>query len=205
MQLPAQRGKYRIIRNCTPSLSRLYLKIESFFYFIYRIGSAHVAAHQVALSIWLVCALILDGTAVSAQVLMSRSMGKVKKVTSLVSYMLKFAGLQGLITTIFLFAAAPFLPSMFTADSSIIGHLHLLMPQLALQQLLVSLTLVAESLAIGGNQFKLLAAGTTISTVFSILQMKQATDIVTIWSRGIVTLFLGRLITALIGILKFLR
>lgn len=155
--------------------------------------------------IQLVCALILEGTAVSAQVLMSRSMGTMKKVKSLVSYMLKFAGLQGLVTTLLLFGAAPFLPGMFTTDPAIIGHLQKLMPQLAWQQILVSLTLVAESLAIGGNQFKLLAAGTTVSTVLSMLQLSQATDIATIWSRGIVTLFVGRLATAMLGILKLVK
>ncbi|KAL3920605.1 MAG: hypothetical protein SGILL_003179 [Bacillariaceae sp.] len=39
-----------------------------------RIGSAHVAAHQVGLSVWLCFALMLDASAVSAQVLMSRFM-----------------------------------------------------------------------------------------------------------------------------------
>lgn len=37
-----------------------------------RIGLSHVAAHQVALSLWLIFALIQDGVAVSGQVLMSQ-------------------------------------------------------------------------------------------------------------------------------------
>jgi putative MATE family efflux protein len=170
-----------------------------------RIGSAHVAAHQVALSCWLVFALVLDGAGVSAQVLMSRSMGDYKKVRSLVIYMLRHAVLQGLATTGLILAAAPYLPNMFTPDPVIGMHLHSLMPQLAWQQLLVSLTLVSESLAIGGNQFKLLAVGTTISTVLAIWQLRYATNVVTIWSKGIVTLFMGRLITALIGTLRVLH
>lgn len=169
-----------------------------------RIGHAHVAAHQVALSCWLVFALILDGAAVSAQVLMSRSLGQVKKVRSLVSYMLRVAFIQGLMTTGLLLAISPVLPSLFTSDPIIGGHLHSLMPQLAWQQLLVSLTLVAESLAVGGNQFRLLAFGTTVSTILCMWQLKQASSVVAIWSRGIVTLFIGRLITALIGIVRVL-
>jgi MATE family multidrug resistance protein len=170
-----------------------------------RIGSAHVAAHQVALSCWLVFALILDGAAVSAQVLMSRSMGNLKKVKSLVFYMLRFAFVQGLATTGLLLAVAPSVPKIFTPDPVIGGHLQSLMPLLAWQQLLVSLTLVTESLAIGGNQFQLLAIGTTISTVVAMWQLKQATSVVSIWSGGIVTLFVGRLITALIGTLRVLH
>jgi Na+-driven multidrug efflux pump len=153
----------------------------------------------------MVCALVLDGTAVSAQVLMSRAIGQRKKVKSLVNYMLRFSVIQGLATTLLLCAASPYLPSVFTTNPEILVHLRNLMPQLAWQQLLVSMTLVTESLAIGGNQFKLLAAGTTVSTVLSMWQLKEATDITTIWSRGLVTLFMGRLITALIGIVRVLR
>ena len=170
-----------------------------------RIGHAHVAAHQVALSCWLVFALILDGAAVSAQVLMSRSMGNWKKVKSLIWYMTKLATIQGLATTALVLLAAPVLPGLFTSDPSIRGHLHSLMPSLAWQQVLVSLTLVLESLAIGGNQFQLLAMGTTLSTLLSMWQLQQAKNVVSIWSRGIVALFLGRIVTAVIGIFRVLK
>ena len=163
------------------------------------IGRFHVATHQIALSCWLVFALILDSPAVSAQVLMSRSLGQLKKIRSLTAYMLKFAIAQGLATTGFILAAAPIIPKIFTSDPTIAGLLHNLMPHLAWQQLLVSITLVTESLAIGGNQFRLLAVGTTISTMVSMWQLKHSTTVVSIWSRGIVTLFAGRLLTSLIG------
>ena len=164
-----------------------------------RIGSAQVAAHQVALSCWLVFALILDGAAVSAQVLMSRSVESFSKVRSLVWYMARFSCIQGLATTGLILIASPYLPGLFTSDPVIRGYLHNLMPQLAWQQLLVSLTLVFESLAIGGNQFQLLAFGTTLSTMAAMWQLHHATDVVAIWSKGIVALFVGRLFTALVG------
>ena len=151
------------------------------------------------------CALILDGTAVSAQVLMSRSLGMLKKVKSLISYMFRFAFAQGIATTGLLLATGPILPGIFTTDTLVRHHLHSLMPQLAWQQLLVSLTLVTESLAIGGNQFKLLAVGTTLSTILAMWQLKQATSVVGIWANGLVALFAGRLITALIGVARVLR
>jgi hypothetical protein len=60
-------------------------------------------------------------------------------------------------------------------------------------------------LAIGGNQFQLLAFGTTVSTVFAMGQLRRATTVVDIWSKGIVSLFVGRLITAVIGTLLVMR
>ena len=177
-----------------------------------RIGSAHVAAHQVGLSCWLVFALIQDGAGVAAQVLLTKvikdgsSSSTYKKVRSLVLYMIRFSFLQGLATTGALLLASPYLPKLFVpCDVVVQGHLKSLLPHLAWQQILVSLTLVIESLAIGGSQFRLLAIGTTFSTVFAIAQLRQATTVVDIWSRGIVSLFAGRLVTALIGVACVLR
>jgi Na+-driven multidrug efflux pump len=133
---------------------------------------------------------------------MSRSIGELRKVKSLVTYMLRFSVIQGLASTGALLLASPYLPKMFTTDTVIREHLVSLMPQLAWQQLLVSMTLVTESLAIGGNEFQLLAFGTTVSTVLAMGQIQKATTIVDIWSRGIVTLFVGRLVTALIGTIR---
>lgn len=164
-----------------------------------RMGAEHVAAHQVALSVWLVFALILDGTAVSAQVLSSRAYASRDRsaIKSLTKYMVQFAVIQGLVSMLVVDGLAVFVPSIFTPDPIIQGHLHKLMPCLAWQQVLVSLTLVVESLAVGANQFQTLALGTTVATVVSIWQLFQQTSVEGIWNSGIVTLFAGRLITAI--------
>ena len=199
-----------------------------------RIGSAHVAAHQVALSCWLVFALIQDGAGVAAQVLLTKVLNNkntdtdtgtgtdtdtsggaaaaarnnttYNKVRSLMLYMLRFSFLQGLATTGVLLLASPYLPKLFVPTDAVVqSHLTSLLPHVAWQQLLVSLTLVTESLAIGGSQFRLLAIGTSFSTVLAVTQIRQATTVVDIWSRGIVSLFAGRLVTALIGTARVLQ
>jgi len=175
-----------------------------------RIGANHVAAHQVALSCWLVLAFMLDAAAVGAQVLMSRAFAqtnreqRMSQVKSLISYFLKCATLQGAMACFAWLAVLGryVVPHAFTSDLTIRKHLISLMPTLAWQQILVSLTLVAESLAVGGQQFRILAVGTTISTVLAMSQLQHATDIVSIWAKGINTLFFGRLITALIATLR---
>ena len=166
-----------------------------------RLGAAHVAAHQVALSFWLVFALWLDGAAVSAQVLMSRARAKkdLPQMRSLSQYMIKFATWQGLASTAMIVGMGTFVPNIFTSDATIQFYLRQLMPHLAAQQILISITLVVESLAAGAHQFNLLAVGTTLSTVLAVHRLRQATSVISIWSNGIVTLFAGRLVTALIG------
>jgi MATE family multidrug resistance protein len=170
-----------------------------------RLGAAHVAAHQVALSFWLVFALLLDGAAVSAQVLMSKSTANLNKIRSLSKYMTKFAVAQGVASTMLISILGTFVPELFTKDVVIQRFLHQLMPHLAAQQVLISLTFVLESMAAGANQFNLLAAGTTLSTLLSVLLLKGATDVTSIWSRGIVTLFLGRFLTSVVAVMRVNR
>lgn len=192
-----------------------------------RIGQAHVAAHQVALSCWLVFALLQDGAGVASQVLLTRILRSNKnnnetsnvdehenapandshaKLVSLVKYMLKVAIVQGLLVTGGFLLVTPYLPGWFVPDDAIVrGHLASLLPHVAGQQLLVSLTLVLESLAVGGKQFQTLAAGTAVSTIVSMTQIHSATTVVGVWSKGIVGLFVGRLLTAMIGTWKVLR
>jgi putative MATE family efflux protein len=163
-----------------------------------RLGPTHVATHQVALSVWLVFALILDGTAVSAQVLMSRAFAQNDKrqVNSLTGYMVKFAVVQGLLSLLVLDAIDLSVLRFLTPDVAIQKMLHLVLPHLAWQQILVSLTLVIESLAAGANEFSFLAVGTTISTIIAMWQLSQQTSVDGIWMFGIGALFAGRLLTA---------
>ncbi|GKZ00241.1 hypothetical protein MPSEU_000977000 [Mayamaea pseudoterrestris] len=171
-----------------------------------RLGATQVAAHQVALSVWLVFAFILDGTAVSAQVLMSRAYAIKDKpqVKSLTKYMIGFALLQGLISMLVVDGLDLLVPRLFTSDKAIQAHLHHVMPHLAWQQVIVSLTLVIESLAAGANQFSILAIGTTFSTVLALWQMSRQASIDGIWFLGIGTLFVGRLLTACVAVTRAL-
>ena len=164
-----------------------------------RLGADHVAAHQVGLSFWLVFALWLDGAAVAAQVLVSQSLKRTRRVRSLTKYMFKVATVQGLLSTMLIFGMGGIVPTLFTTDETIRAHLRRLVPNLAWQQILISWTLVVESLAVGGQQFGLLAGGTILSTVGAVLQIRQCHTVQQIWARGIVSLFAGRLLTALIG------
>jgi putative MATE family efflux protein len=172
-----------------------------------RLGADHVAAHQVGLSVWLVFALILDGAAVSAQVLMSRAYAQADKpqVRSLTLYMLKLAVAQGIVSMLIVDGIDLAVPQLFTRDPIIQGHLHQIMPHLAWQQILVSLTLVVESLAVGANQFRILAAGTALSTFAAVWQISKQTTVEGIWSIGIVSLFVGRLLTASLGCVNGFR
>jgi hypothetical protein len=60
-------------------------------------------------------------------------------------------------------------------------------------------------IAAGAIQFNLLAGDATFSTLCTMLLLKGATDVTSIWSRGIVTLYLGRFMTSVIAVVRVNR
>jgi hypothetical protein len=80
-----------------------------------------------------------------------------------------------------------------------------LLPQLTMQQTLISLVLVLESLVIGGKQFYWMATGTTVCTLLAATRLHRSTSVVTIWSQGFFTLFVARLISGMIGTMRVIQ
>mmetsp|Transcript_25203 Transcript_25203/g.51448 ORF Transcript_25203/g.51448 Transcript_25203/m.51448 type:complete len:431 (-) Transcript_25203:1908-3200(-) len=167
-----------------------------------RLGAAHVAAHQVALSFWMVFAYVLDAVSVGAQVLLSKARKSVPEMRSVSKYMISVAVAQGLAITLIIAGLGPHVPSFFTQDESVIAQLKTLMPVLSLQQVLISLTFVMEALAAGGSQFSLLGIGTALSALAAVLLMRRANSVLEIWTGGVLAMFVGRLIAATFGVLN---
>jgi putative MATE family efflux protein len=167
-----------------------------------RIGAAHVATHQVCLSLFWLATMWLDSGGVSAQLLLSRTIaeGDYDKVRSLTKYMLKFALAQGLTFSALVFGAGKFVPGAFTQDPTVIRYIIQCLPHLAIQQTIVSLCLVLEGLAIGGNQFRSMASGTAVATAAGLWQMSRATSVLDIWATAVNTFFGIRLINGIIGV-----
>ncbi len=181
-----------------------------------RMGHSTVAAHQMGLSIWMLFSYALDGVSVAAQVLMAREYEELRmvendsvnfvrqqgKVRSLSFYMMTASLVQGLIASAAVLLLYKVQPSfILTNDPAVRTNLLRLFPHLSAQMTLVSATLVAEALTVGGGRFKWLAFGTTVSSLVAVARLRLSTSLVGIWSGGIVSLFLGRLITALLAVL----
>jgi putative MATE family efflux protein len=166
-----------------------------------RLGPDHVAAHQVALSVWLILALAMEGFAVAGQILASPVAKIPHRIRSLTRFMWKLATAQGFLSTLILWVVGPFIPRCFTSDPILQQHIGILIPHLAMQQLLISFTLIMESLIAGGQKFTWLAVGTVLSTGVAISAMHAATSVEQIWYQGITLLFVGRLTSAFLGLI----
>ena len=181
-----------------------------------RMGPSVLAAHQMGLSIWMLFSYALDGISVAAQVLMARENEELqivakdsemysrqqKKVRSLSTYMMAASLIQGLMVSAVILLLYKLEPSfILTKDPAVSKNLLKLFPHLSAQMTLVSATLVAEALTVGGGRFKWLAFGTTLSSLLAMARLRFSNSLTSIWSCGIVSLFLGRLITALVAVL----
>lgn len=171
-----------------------------------RIGAAHVATHQVCLSLFWLLTMWLDSGGVSAQLLLSRTLAEgdnnMPKVKSLMKYMLKFALAQGLAFSALVFGVGRFVPGAFTSDATVIHYIGKVLPHIAIQQTMMSLILVLEGLAIGGSQFRFMASGTAFATAVGVWQLLRATSVVDIWAAGVNTFFGIRFINAIIGVAR---
>jgi len=167
-----------------------------------RMGPLHVATHQVALSLFWLITYCLDSGSISGQVLMSKNMGNAARAQSLTKHMVSYALLQGIAFSILVAGIGRFVPGAFTADAAIQSLLVKCLPHLAFQQTLVSLVLILEGLAIGGNQFRFMATGTMVATVAGVYQLALATSVVGIWSTAVNTFIGCRLINAIIGVAR---
>jgi len=167
-----------------------------------RMGPIHIATHQIAYGLFCLTTLWLDTGNMSAQMIMGRNLKNREKALSLSKYFVKYSMIQGLAIMAIVAGVGRFVPSVFTQDVGIQRLLLRCVPHLAFQQLLVSVVLVLEGLALGGNQFRYMAAGTAVSTVVGVYQLSRATDVVGIWSSAVNTFFGFRLVNAIIGVTR---
>ena len=75
-----------------------------------KLGAEQVAAHQVALSFWMVFAYVLDAVSVGAQVLLSKARKNNDEMRSVSRYMISVAAVQGLLITLVIAVLSPYLP-----------------------------------------------------------------------------------------------
>lgn len=130
-----------------------------------RLGTAHVAAHQVVLSLWLFLALVVEAPGVAAQILAGRyhSVGKTKQLQSLLRRLIIVVFTSGCTMGAMLWAGRGALPRLFATDPEVLSHCRRLLDILVLQQPVVGLTLVLESFLVGCGQFAYLARATVAS------------------------------------------
>ena len=165
-----------------------------------RVGTAAVAAHQVAHQLWLFLALVVDALAVAAQALVSKHLGaEDPDAARAVSDRLFQWGLAvGVVLGIGFFLLRPVLPSFFTDDPATVRALLDVYLFVALLQPLNGLVFVGDGIYMGAEEFPYLAKamiGTALAAAAVLgLVVPMGWGLTGVWW-GIATLMVGRLLT----------
>jgi putative MATE family efflux protein len=124
-----------------------------------RVGTVEVAAHQVAVQLWLFLALVVDAVAVAAQALVGRyrGLGSEEAVRSVAGRLLWWAAAVGAVLTLLFLAGAPWIPRIFTDDPATLFAVGVALPFVIWMQPLNALVFVWDGIFMGAEDFRFLA------------------------------------------------
>ena len=135
-----------------------------------RIGTASVAAHQVAMQLWIFMALVIDAFAIAGQAIVGKELGAGSRdVARAVSNRLLALGFSfGVLLALGLAAISPWLGSWFTSDRAVVVAFASILPILILMQPINGLVFVWDGIAIGAAAFSALAWSTLLASLVTI-------------------------------------
>jgi putative MATE family efflux protein len=162
-----------------------------------RIGTSSVAAHQVALQVWLFLSFTLDAFAVAAAAMVGKDLGAGEtRAARLLSNRLLALGLMtGAGLTILLLVTAPLVASLFSLDGAVADELSSIYWFVIVLQPLTALVYVWDGIGVGASAFRYLAASMVVAGVASVATIVLVGDTLTgIWV-GLAVLILVRLVS----------
>jgi putative MATE family efflux protein len=129
------------------------------------LGTAELAAYQVAFTTWTMLALVLDAVAIAAQALVGRSLGAgdVDEARSTTRRMVQWGVLAGAVLAVLVAVAAPLYSRLFTTDPQVRALLVVALLVVALMQPMAGWVFVLDGVLIGAGDGRYLALASVIS------------------------------------------
>jgi Na+-driven multidrug efflux pump len=124
-----------------------------------RLGTVPLAAHQVAVNVWVFFALVVDALAIAGQSLIGKALGAADTpgARAVANRLLWFGLLFGLALGVAIWALRTTIPGWLTDESEVIRAVVTVMPFVAVMQPLNALVFVWDGVAIGAAEFRFLA------------------------------------------------
>ena len=134
------------------------------------LGTAELAAYQVAFTTWTMLALVLDAVAIAAQALVGRALGAndVAAARSTTRRMVQWGVLAGAGLAVVVALAAPLYSRLFTPDAQVRALLVVALLVVALMQPLAGWVFVLDGVLIGAGDGRYLALASVISVALFI-------------------------------------
>jgi putative MATE family efflux protein len=132
-----------------------------------RMGDSSLAAHQVAMGLFVFLALALDAIAIAAQVLVGGALGSADAATAHAVGLrtLGWSLAAGCLFGALLLALAPVLPQLFTDDPAVIERARAIWTMLALMQPAAALVFGLDGILIGAGDTRYLAGSMLLAGV----------------------------------------
>lgn len=154
-----------------------------------RMGSAELAAMQLALTIWSFLAFALDGVAIAAQTLVGAALGRgdPAEARALADRLVRWGAAYGVGTGVVLLACGAALPHLFTADPRVLDRLPAVLLVAAAAQPVAGVVFVLDGILIGADDGNFLAvAHAVVIAVFAPVAV-----VVVLGGHGLVALWLA--------------
>jgi putative MATE family efflux protein len=132
-----------------------------------RFGDASIAAHQVALQLWIFLALVLDSVAIAGQIIVGRELGAGRRNEAYGAgeRMIWLSVALGAVFAAVMLVLAGVLPRAFTDDASVLDEAALLWPLFALMQPLNGAVFALDGILIGASDGPFLALSMFVAFV----------------------------------------
>jgi putative MATE family efflux protein len=163
-----------------------------------RIGTASLAAHQIAFQLWTFLALVLDSVAIAGQVIVGRTLGAgdVEAAVGASRRMIGWSVALGAVLGVVMLALTWTLPHAFSGDAAVIDRAQAVWPLFALMQPLAGLVFALDGILIGAGDtrflmWSMLAAGVGVYVPIALAALHFHWGIVGVWC-GLIALMVAR-------------
>ncbi|MEA2023654.1 MAG: MATE family efflux transporter [Actinomycetota bacterium] len=185
-------GKAMVLRNAS-----LLVALTAATMVAARLGTAAVAAHQIAIQLWIFLALVMDALAIAGQAIVGKEIGAGNRAIAreVSNRLLALGFLFGIVLATVLGVTSPWLASWFTVDEAVVMAFASILPILIVMQPINSFAFVWDGIAIGAAAFGFLAGSTLAAGVaavgFLLAVIPLGLGLVGVWA-AIVVLMLVR-------------
>jgi Na+-driven multidrug efflux pump len=149
-----------------------------------RIGTASLAAHQIAFELFLFLALVLDAIAIAGQIIVARLLGAGEgaEARAAASRMIGWALVAGVIFGAILLAGTNLIPRAFTSDHVVWHRAAAAWPLFALMQPVAAVVFALDGILIGAGDTRYLALAMVVSFAIFIPVALAASTLPGLWA-----------------------
>jgi len=158
-------GKSMVLRNAS-----LLASLTAATMVAARVGTVPVAAHQIAIQLWIFMALVIDALAIAGQAIVGKELGagSRRSARAVANRLLALGLLFGVVLAAAMAGVSPWLASWFTPDERVVLAFASILPILVVMQPINGLVFVWDGVAIGASAFGFLAWSTLAAAVAAI-------------------------------------